>query len=131
MEKEPVYKERQIPHSQGIEVKSESLLRKARRVPGFKLLDKAPVEHCMKRLEQGNETLTKEEALERTTEVVNFTMCFAQFLMKGEKETRPSAEKYVPMEIVRMYLAVKTISYEIQQNSKFQTAQMLVLVKNI
>ena len=36
----------QRPHSQGLEVKSELLFRNARRVLGFKPIDKIHVEHC-------------------------------------------------------------------------------------
>ena len=67
MEKEKVYKEPKTTF-QGMEVKSEILLRNARRVPGFKPIDKAHVEHCMRRVEQESEIMTKEEAWEKSKE---------------------------------------------------------------
>ena len=159
--------ESKISESKGMEEKSVILLRNARRVVGFKPIDKAHVKHCMRRVEQESENIEKEDAWERakekavhdflkyemkmkeddikqvtsvmiyppakdewnvlyveyeSIEMVNFIMSFAQFLRKGEKENRPSVEKYVPMELFKRYSAVEKIAYEIRQKSNFQTS---------
>ena len=54
--------------SAGMEDQSAKLLRNARRVLGFKPIDKVHVEQCMRRVEQDEENLSKEEAWERAKE---------------------------------------------------------------
>ena len=153
--------------SPGMEDQSAKLIRNARRVLGFKPIDKVHVEKCMRRVEQDDENLSKEDALERAkekavneflkyemkmkeddieqletvmiyppakeewnvlyvefkhVEMVNFVMSFAQFMRKGEKESRPSVEKYIPMELFKRYSAIEKIAYEIRKESNFQTA---------
>ena len=137
--------------STGMEDQSAKLLRNARRVLGFKPIDKVHVEQCMRRVEQDEENLSKEEAWERAKEkaVSEFlkyemkmkeddieqlkmvmiyppakeewnvlyveyehVMSFAQFMRKGEKESRPSVEKYIPMELFKRYSAIEMIAYE-------------------
>ena len=159
--------ESQRQHSGGLEEKSSKLLRNARRVIGFKPIDKVHVQQCMRRVEQDNVNLSKEEAWEKAkekavseylkyemkmkqddveqlksvmiyppakeewnvlyveyehVEMVNFIMSFAQFMRKGEKESRPSVEKYIPMELFKRYSAIEKIAFEIRQKSNFQTA---------
>ena len=153
--------------STGMEDQSAKLLRNARRVLGFKPIDRVHVEHCMRRVEQDEENLSKEEAWERAkekavseflkyemkmkeddieqlktvmiyppakeewnvlyveyehVEMVNFVMSFAQFMRKGEKDNRPSVEKYIPMELFKRYSAIEKIAYEIRKESNFRTA---------
>ena len=54
--------------------------------------------------------------------MVNFVMSFAQFMQKGEKENRPSVEKYIPMELFSRYSAIEKLAFEIRQKSNFKTA---------
>ena len=150
-----------------MEDQSAKILRNARRVLGFKPIDKVHVEQCMRRVEQDNENLSNKDAWEKAkekavseflkyemkmkqddieqletvmiyppakeewnvlyvefenVEMVNFVMSFAQSMRKGEKENRPSVEKYIPMELFKRYSAIEKIAYKIRQESNFQTA---------
>ena len=159
----------QNQNSGGMEDKSVKMIRNAKRILGFKPIDKVHVHHCMRRVEQDtvNQSLSKEEAWEKAKknavndflkyemkmkeedinqlevemiyppakeewnvlyvefkyeEMVNFIMSFAQFLQKGEKENRPSIEKYIPMELFKRYSAIEKLAFEIRQKSNFKTA---------
>ena len=58
----------------------------------------------------------------KNVDMVNFIMSFAQFMKKGEKEIRPSVEKYIPMELFSRYSAIEKMAFEIRQKSNFKTA---------
>ena len=153
--------------SRGMEGQVIKLLRNARRVIGFKPIDKAHVHKCMERIEQNDKSMTKEEAWEKAkersvddflkyemkmqkddidqlktvliyppakeewktlyveyenSEMVSFIMSFAKYLRKDEKESRPSVEKYIPMELFRRYSAIEKMAFEIRQKSNFKTS---------
>ena len=56
------------------------------------------------------------------SEMVSFIMSFAKYLRKDEKESRPSVEKYIPMELFRRYSAIEKMAFEIRQKSNFKTS---------
>ena len=58
-----------------MEDQSAKLLRNAKRVLGFKPIDKVHVEQFMRRVEQENENLSKEDACQRAKE-----KAFSEFL---------------------------------------------------
>ena len=55
-------------------------------------------------------------------EMVSFIMSFAQYLRRDQKESKPSVEKYIPMEMFKRYSAVEKMAFEIRQKSNFKSA---------
>ena len=48
-------------------------------------------------------------------EMGNFIMSNAQYMRKGENESRPSVEKYIPMKLFKRYSAIEKMAYEIRK----------------
>ena len=70
--------------STGMEDQSAKLLRNARRVLGFKPIDKVHVEQCMRRVEQDDEKVSKEDAWEKAKEKA--VSEFLKYEMKMKEE---------------------------------------------
>ena len=171
----PQRSEKERHCSGGMEEKAGMLIKNAKRVIGFKPIDKIHVKQCMRRVKEKDENLTEEEAWvmakkEAVTEflkyemkmkeddieqvksvmiyppakeewnvlyveyenddMVNFIRSFAQYMRKGEKESRPSIEKYIPKELFKRYSAIEKMAFEIRKNSNFKTATNISFGEN-
>ena len=81
--------------SSGMEDQSSKLLRKARRVLGFKPIDKVHVEHCMRRVEEDNKDLSKNDAWQRAKEkAVSEFLKYEMKMKEDDMEQLKAVMKY-------------------------------------
>ena len=80
----------------GMEDQSAKLLRNARRLLGFKPIDKVHVEQCMRRVEQENENLSKEDAWERAKEKAVCEFLKYEMKMKEDDIEQPKTVMIYP-----------------------------------